>query len=168
MKPKIVYTSKHTPHKAINPQAPCIGQLVGMSEAGHILVRHGANQPKAARVVARLSEDELVKGVQTGAEVLLIFDGNDPEKPVITDFVAPATEQPLRVIDMGTADASHPLTAEVDGRQVTIQAKDRITLRCGKGSITLKRDGKIVVRGTQIISRASGANKIKGASVSIN
>ena len=168
MKPKIVYTSKNTSNKAIKAQAPCIGQLAGMSEAGDILVRHGSNQPKEARFVARLSIDELVKGAQAGAEVLLIFDGNDPDKPVITDFVAPLAGQPLRVIDMGTADASHPLIAEVDGRQVTIEAKDRITLQCGKGSITLKRDGKIVVRGTQIISRASGANKIKGASVSIN
>jgi hypothetical protein len=47
-------------------------------------------------------------------------------------------------------------------------AKDEIQLRCGKSSVTLRKDGKIEIKGTQIVSRASGVNRIKGASVAIN
>ncbi|MCC6418741.1 MAG: hypothetical protein IT429_10940, partial [Gemmataceae bacterium] len=47
-------------------------------------------------------------------------------------------------------------------------AKEEIVLRCGKSSITLRKDGKVVVLGAEVVSRASGTNKIKGAAVRIN
>jgi hypothetical protein len=49
-----------------------------------------------------------------------------------------------------------------------IEGRDEVVLRCGQGSITLRADGKIVIKGTQLVSRASDTNKIRGASVQIN
>jgi len=51
---------------------------------------------------------------------------------------------------------------------VNLSATQRIELRCGKSSLTLNRDGSILLRGVDLISRASGVNKIKGAAVKIN
>lgn len=47
-------------------------------------------------------------------------------------------------------------------------AKAKIELRCGKSSLTMDREGKVIIKGAQLVSRASGVNKIKGAAVKIN
>jgi uncharacterized protein (DUF2345 family) len=60
------------------------------------------------------------------------------------------------------------MQAIVDGETVKIEASKQIILRCGKGSITITKNGKIVLRGTHMFSRSSGPNRIKGASVQIN
>ena len=169
MNPKLVHASKLRADRRVSTQAPCIGRLAGVTESGDILVQHaGADRPMAARWVSRLSRETLAEGIRSGADVLLVFDSGDQGRPVITDFVTPLQVTPLRIVDAGGAISAPTVNAQVDGRRVTIEAQERIVLQCGKGSITLTRDGKIVVRGTQILSRASGANKIKGASVSIN
>ena len=56
----------------------------------------------------------------------------------------------------------------IDGRTITFDARQEIVLRCGDAKIMLRKDGKIVIRGTHLISRSRGVNKIKGGSVHIN
>ena len=56
----------------------------------------------------------------------------------------------------------------VDGKHVALSAHDSITLRCGDASITLNREGKIVIRGAHVVTHASGVNRIRGASVELN
>jgi uncharacterized protein (DUF2345 family) len=58
--------------------------------------------------------------------------------------------------------------ARVDGKRVVIEGKDEIVLSCGKASITLRRNGKVIIRGVQLESSAAGVNRIKGGSVQIN
>jgi hypothetical protein len=60
------------------------------------------------------------------------------------------------------------LDAVIDGRRITLEADTEIVLRCGKSSITLTRSGKIILRGTHVVSRSSGANRVQGAQVRIN
>ena len=83
-----------------------------------------------------------------------------PAKPLAA---APASESE----HPADADAA-PLVAVVDGRRVVLDAKDEIVLRCGKASITLRRNGRIVIRGTYVETRSQGTNRIKGGSVQIN
>ena len=61
-----------------------------------------------------------------------------------------------------------PLTAVVDGKQVVIEAADEIVLRCGEASITLRRNGRVIIRGAYVETRSRGVNRIKGGSVQIN
>jgi hypothetical protein len=63
---------------------------------------------------------------------------------------------------------AEPLEAIVDGKRVVLDARDEIVLRCGKASITLRRNGRIVIRGTYVETRSQGTNRIKGGSVQIN
>ena len=63
------------------------------------------------------------------------------------------------------------LTAAVDGQEskkVRLEGQDEVVLRCGKASITLRKNGRIVIRGVQVESRATGRNRIKGGAVLIN
>ncbi|HEY6876702.1 MAG TPA: hypothetical protein VI299_01735 [Polyangiales bacterium] len=58
--------------------------------------------------------------------------------------------------------------ALVDGKRVVLDAQDEIVLRCGKASITLRRNGRIVIRGTHVETQSQGVNRIRGGSVQIN
>ena len=65
-------------------------------------------------------------------------------------------------------NASDAVDVSADGRNVTVSAEDSITLSCGDASITLNRDGKIVIRGAYVVSHSSGINRIRGGSVQLN
>lgn len=51
---------------------------------------------------------------------------------------------------------------------LTLEATEELTLRVGDGSITIRRDGKILIKGKDLVSHAQRVNRIKGGSVSIN
>ena len=62
-----------------------------------------------------------------------------------------------------------PAAVTVDDEPETIiEGKERIELRCGKAKIVLTSDGKVLVKGTDIVSRSEGPNRLKGASIQIN
>ncbi len=60
------------------------------------------------------------------------------------------------------------IEADVDGRRVRLVAKDEIVLQCGAASVTLRRNGKVIIRGTHVETYSEGTNRIKGAHVKIN
>ena len=98
-----------------------------------------------------------------GKQVALLFESGDPNKPAIIgkiQMLAPSVEEPKPVPDT--------VETTLDGERLTFTADREIVLRCGKASITLTRAGKIIVRGTYLLNRSSGVNRIKGASVQIN
>jgi hypothetical protein len=80
---------------------------------------------------------------------------------------APSSAEQGSVPCAPNADAS-TLEVDIDGETLTLSAYKRIVLRCGKASIVLNADGTIEIRGTELLSRASGQNAIRGASVSLN
>lgn len=49
-----------------------------------------------------------------------------------------------------------------------IESHNSLTLRCGKSSITLHANGKIVLRGEYILSDAEGVNRIAGGQIELN
>jgi hypothetical protein len=59
-------------------------------------------------------------------------------------------------------------TAQEPPDTLVLQAKRDLTLKCGDGSITICADGKIIIKGTDLVSRAKRTNRIKGGSVAIN
>lgn len=61
-----------------------------------------------------------------------------------------------------------PLELRIDGQRLLLEAREELELRCGDASLTLRRDGLVIVRGTDIVSHAKARNRIRGASVQIN
>lgn len=55
-----------------------------------------------------------------------------------------------------------------DTKEIKLNATEMVELRCGESSLTMNKDGKIVLKGSTIVSRASGVNKVKGSTVRIN
>lgn len=58
--------------------------------------------------------------------------------------------------------------AEGKPKTLELEAEERIELRCGKGSLVLRGDGKVVIRGLEILSASKGRQRIKGASIELN
>ncbi|HEV8263944.1 MAG TPA: hypothetical protein VGQ06_03265 [Gemmatimonadales bacterium] len=51
---------------------------------------------------------------------------------------------------------------------LVLEAKHSLTLRVGAGSITIREDGKILIKGKDLVSHAQRLNRIKGGTVQIN
>ena len=124
-----------------------------------------AGRPLPARTTVPVDRE------QQGREVALMFERGDPRRPLVLGLIQhPQVEL---AVDEAATQASAPpqlqvLEAEVDHERLVLTADKEIVLRCGKASITLTRAGKVLIRGAYLLSRSSGANRIKGGSVQIN
>ncbi len=136
-----------------------IGSLVGFNEAGEPLVDFPAKdsgEVLVARTTQVLGQQEI------GREAVLMFEGNNPGKPIIMGLLQPSP------VEAAQQKLQNAVVAEVDGERLEFKAKKEIVLRCGKASITLTRAGKILIRGAYLLSRSSGVNRIKGGSIQLN
>ncbi len=61
-----------------------------------------------------------------------------------------------------------PLGSAAIPSAVAIEASESLTLKCGDSSVALRADGKVVIRGDDVLVRAKGTQRIRAGSVSIN
>lgn len=52
--------------------------------------------------------------------------------------------------------------------ELVFEAGKNLTIRCGTGSIRLRADGRVLIEGLDIVSRARRAQRITGSQVVIN
>lgn len=151
-----------------------LGWLVGMDEAGRLLVDFEGNRegrPLIARRTVPLEPEALRESITTRQRAVLLFENGDPLLPLVVGLEQ--TPSPTPLVDAVLAQPpatpeAPPMEAHVDGKRVVIEGQDEIVLRCGQASITLRRNGRVVIKGTQIESHASGVHRIKGGSVQVN
>jgi len=82
-----------------------------------------------------------------GASVLVVHEAGDLARPIIVGFVSDRMVPPA---------ALH------------LEATESVHLRCGDASVALGADGQVQIKGRRITSRATEANKVRGAVVLIN
>jgi hypothetical protein len=153
-----------------SPSFARVGWIAGASAQGGPLVDFSGNTagPLKAASTVQATPRDLEAAAQRRQPVVLLFDGGDLRSPIVIGFVvttAPAAE-PL-VLPEATLPAL-PEVAQVDGKRVCIEGQDEIVLSCGEASITLRRNGKIILRGTYLESHSEGTNRIKGGAVQVN
>jgi hypothetical protein len=56
----------------------------------------------------------------------------------------------------------------VDRQRIVLSAQQEVVLRCGQASITLTADGRLVIKGADVVSSAEQVNRIRGGAVKIN
>lgn len=152
-----------------------VGQIVRIDRDGRILVDYPQNSMGAipARFTRAMDIESLVSAKDEGLQVLLVFEDNRPDRPIIIDVLSSLmdgisgsgikSEQEDLVLDMDeTQDIS------LNGKKIIFSGQEEIVLKCGKASITMTKAGKIIIRGAYLLNRSSGVNKIKGGSVHIN
>ncbi len=113
--------------------------------------------PVKARVMSSVGPGRPVAGV-VGREVVLLVDPSRRSPPAVLGMLEPLTPTP---------PAQAP-ELRVDGKRVELEAYDELVLTCGQASITLRRNGRVVVRGAYVETSSEGVNRIKGAAVKIN
>lgn len=142
-----------------------VGKLVRWSQTEGPIIDHGSNPhgPIAARTTVRLDEDIAAQAIESEQEVLLVFEAERSDRPIIVGLLREAKGP-----SEADAEATDELVAVVDGKRIALEAEEEIVLRCGEASITLQRDGRVVVRGAYVETRSKGVNRIKGGMVRIN
>jgi hypothetical protein len=100
--------------------------------------------------------------------VVVSFENGDLRRPIILGVLWQPIERSTSSLASRPDPERPPVAAEVDGDRLVFAAGKEVVLRCGEASITLTRSGKVLIRGTYLLSRSSGVNRIKGGSVQIN
>ncbi|MEJ2045830.1 MAG: DUF6484 domain-containing protein [Reinekea sp.] len=143
-----------------------IAKLVSTDDSSTVMVQWGSHSPTPARHLSNIDLSELLGTVNSGKEVMITFIDNDVKQPVITGVMASVVGDMVQ----GASEAGNKAVTKVirDGESIIISANEQITLTCGKSSLILREDGKIVTKGDNILSRASATHKIKGCKVEVN
>lgn len=102
-----------------------------------------------------------------GDAVLVWHSGREVDRGVVLGRIGPARPPAATTpLDDEPAAASPPSVDAPD--ELVIEAKKMVTLRVGNGSITIRDDGKILIKGSDLVSHAQRTNRIRGGAVSIN
>ena len=153
------------------------------SDGFYVTYEHQTVAVRAESLVPWCSET-LTDAISRGLPVLLVFEDGDLLRPIIAGMLHPppapasaaAAEAATAAEAAAAAEAAPPaqrsrkssVQARVDGERVEFTARDEVVLRCGEASITLRRNGRIVIEGACVESRARGTHRIKGGHVLIN
>jgi len=129
--------------------APVRALLVCIQEDGLLVVSTEAGQ--------RLLCDWLDSPANQGVRLL-------PGDPLL---VARAKEAGFGVVLGRIGRYRDPALAEPVAH-LRLEATETVTLACGEASIDLRADGKVMVRGEDVLLRAKGTQRIRAGTVSIN
>lgn len=131
--------------------AAFVGKVLSVTEGSVVRVARlgGAGEERDAVLLhAGAPPPRLVPGDEV---LVLVAEG---ERAVVLGRVGPSVE----------ADAAGPDLPD----EIVLEARKGMTLRVGEGSITLRADGKVLIRGKDLVSHARRMNRIRGGSVSLN
>jgi len=145
-------------------------------DMGYLLLAAGIGAGRIARAA--------VAGVAADGTVEVLLGGADGERcacDVLEPFAGPAApltpgdpvlvwrsaEGGERGVVLGRIGRHRAEPVERPD-ELVLEAKKTLTLRCGDGSITIREDGKILIKGKDLVSHARRVNRIRGGSVAIN
>jgi hypothetical protein len=143
------------------------------AETATLLANGGAI---ARAIVTRLSEDLSIEVVLDGAAAItcdrLVTAGDDGLRLATGDSVlvwhsGRPNDRGVMLGRVGPSAAPVPADEDMPA-EVVVEASDAIMLRVGDGSITITADGRILIKGTDLVSHASRLNRVKGGAVAIN
>lgn len=168
-----------TPCAAAVPAAPgvacALGRIVELDVEGRLAVELcGQSGRQEALLAAPIDREAILALIKNGRKVVLAECG-DPRRLLLIGVVTPPEalrEQPTEVREEpGQPRGTLPpflVRADVDGRRVELKAQDELVLRCGDASVTLRRNGRVIIRGAHVETYSTGVNRIKGGQVKIN
>jgi len=140
------------------------GHLAGIDEEGRVLFQQEdtVDSPVPVTIGILLSDGALVKAARLHQRALVMNTDDRNPRLVLIGLLRERVGSKAR--DAGPGE----LTVTVDGETLQLDAEKQIVLRCGKASLMLRRDGRVILSGTYVVSCSRGPNKIKGATVAIN
>lgn len=150
-----------------DPAAAQIATIVSIGDDGAPTLDVGEGPTVAGRLAVAATRDRLDAAVRERQPVVVLFENGDRRRPIVVGFLEtrPRTSKPAPRPD----ESPMPFVdVDADGRRLRVTAQDEIVLQCGQASITLRRNGRVILRGTYVESHSDGTNRIKGGQVQIN
>jgi len=149
---------------AVEMRGSIVGHITTSTNGGFFVDFPGnPHGPTLARSVVPLAELARAHRASAQPDVLILFEASRSDRPIIVGVIAspPMTEAAL-------LEENELREALVDGRRVVLEAKEEVVLKCGKALIVMRRNGRVVIRGTHIETDSQGVNRIKGGSVQLD
>ena len=144
-----------------------IGEVAALRADGSLRVRAPGVEDALALIASHVPPEHLTPG----ARVLLYFDPETAAPPIVAAALRTTITKDA-VTERGEpgqrSAGSEPVANADKPARLVFEADKEIQLRCGSSSLVLRMDGKVQLRGTDIVSRASRGNKVRGATVEIN
>ena len=170
-----------------------IATIASLTDEGTPLVDVGASGLAVpARFVFRATRERIETAIILHQPAVVLFENGDASRPLIVGFIealdpqsqaeradtaakpssetgamAPVGRQSF-AMQLPNPERIPLVEADVDGKRVRVTAQDEIVLQCGSASVTLRRNGRVIIRGTYVETHSEGTNRIKGGQVRIN
>lgn len=149
------------------PPSTFTARLVAVDDAGQAWISWDGEPegPESAALSTDLSSALPARSTvalassQVGREVLVCLAGNAARPIIIGVLTEPG--------DGGRLGEPN-IDLVVERRRIVLAASTEVVLRCGEGSITLGADGKVTIRGLDVVSSATRTQRIRGGAVRIN
>lgn len=142
-----------------------VGRVVSIDDSGSPLIAFdeaSKQNPVKAMTTVNVSANDI------GKEVAISFAQNKQGMPIIMGVIRNLLDDVIAAPEQTSGETGDKPEVIVDGNKLELSAPEEVTIRCGKASITLNKDGKILVKGEHALNRISGAFKVKSGSVELN
>jgi predicted oxidoreductase len=163
----------------IAPAEVVIGTLVAIDNNGRPCVRFCLGNSTIENLAALSTQ--IIDANSIGRQVALLFAGGNQQQPVIMGFIhspldlilnqsmpEPGDTSEIDIFPTPVQYVAAERSAALDGKRLVFEAEEEVQIKCGEASINLYKDGRVVIRGKNLISRASVVNRILGGSVQVN
>ena len=152
------------PSSAARP-ATFTARLVALDERGEawVIPDEGADEsgsPQPSRQAPRSARSTLHLGPEHVGRQVLACRVNREGQWVIAGL--------LTELSNDSSAEAPAIDLVVERRRIVLSAQTEVVLRCGDGSITLAADGKVTIRGVDVVSSATRTQRIRGGAVRIN
>ena len=172
----------HVEKSTIAPGEIVIGVITQITPLGQPFVDFSLNPSKQsinAITTLVLSEQHINR------QVALLFNQGDLSQPIVIGLIHSPLQamidnfeeqqSEIQSIDKTELDDNVELAGSlktddvlVEGKRISFEAQDEMVFKCGEWSITLTKEGKVLIRGKYLLNRSSGVNRIMGGSVQVN
>lgn len=129
-----------------------LGSVIELTEGGDAGVVVPGDPPLRVRCDVLRTGDRPSLTLSLGARVLVLLPGPGEERGIVLGVVAPY-ESPR----------PDPTPSEL-----RLEAGKRIELAVGESSLTMDAEGRVLLKGKDIVTRAKRTQKIRGGTVHIN
>ncbi len=137
-----------------NTQGARTGTVIELAEGGEVGVVLPGQPPVRLRCQVLQTADRATLTLALGARVLVLPPPAGETFGVILGLLAPYH---------APVEETKPIPERLE-----LVAQQELELTCGESSIHLHADGRVIVKGQDILSRARRTQKIRGGTVHIN
>ncbi len=141
------------------------GMITGIEEEGTISVVGNDNTIVGCHVLRTSTSACIYK---PGDRVVYLAPEEAGELGCVIGHMEPYKPKKDKIGRIVDTNAGEPTITSVEDEVIHIKADKGLVIECGKASITITKEGKIKLNGTDMVSRAKRLSRIKGAAVKIN